>query len=56
MNDDELGQALVLARAWFPGREIDEQCVGDAIWLERHRAGNLKNIITEAICVAFRGR
>ncbi|GAA4649025.1 hypothetical protein GCM10023116_12990 [Kistimonas scapharcae] len=56
LQDDTLGQGIALAHAWFPGRHIDEDAIGEAIWLEKHRSSNLKNLVTEAVCSAFKGR
>lgn len=48
-----MGQLLALAQKWFPHREQDVDCMGDALWLERDYWDKMTVAVTNGIARAF---
>jgi len=44
-----LHQTLCLVRHWLPGKEANEQTMGEALYLEKRYWDNMKNAITAGI-------
>lgn len=48
-----MSQIFVLCRKWFPGREIDVECMAEAIFLERDYWEKMNIAVANGIAKAF---
>lgn len=55
IENNALAQARVFSRKWFPGREVDAQSMGEALFLEKDYWQNMRIAIHNGVTKAFKG-
>lgn len=50
-----LAQMSVLSRKWFPGREVNTQCMAEAVFLENDYWDKMRVAVNNGVVRAFEG-
>jgi hypothetical protein len=55
LQDDAMGQLMVLSSRWFPGRKISPESMGEALFLENDYWEKMSIAVQNGIAKAFKG-